>query len=518
MEKTPFLNDKQFSFLIDNYSIITSNKEELEKIRNICHHDAIIKKLEKTKEWNKSIKANKPSNAFSFESSEDSIGSRWGPFLNFSRLMSSEVTVKSKPFDDRVQFMVEQWKKLSDEDKKIYKKGKFKRRLPITAAHNPDRYLGAISEKLQECIDNYTSTYDSKFTDSKKYSSITSLSYSLDKSEFSELIYLKSLKSCITPGDSVGILAAQSIGEPSTQMTLNTFHFAGRGDMNVTLGIPRLREILMVASANIKTPSMEVPVYDSKISHGERLKEHFTRTLLWDCLHKVDIEQTLNLSYEDVKKRVWLTKVKFKLLPQQEMRQRTNTAIKLYEILYYIEAKFIYKLCQSISRKYNEISSSSLLHASSVREKSVRSLRSIREGGNGDDDDEMDRDDAEAANDVIDSGEAYGEKMLDKINDELEYVGEEEEEKELMKEEPKSSDDEDEEAKDIYTSDDEEEDNKAKLAVIQKKNEIKKIKKKTATIDNERVSRVLNISDMIESYSYDAENLQWVEVTFKVSN
>jgi hypothetical protein len=34
----------------------------------------------------------------------------------------------------------------------------------------------------------------------------------------------------------LGILAAQSVGEPSTQMTLNTFHFAGRGEMNVTLG------------------------------------------------------------------------------------------------------------------------------------------------------------------------------------------------------------------------------------------------------------------------------------------
>ena len=42
-------------------------------------------------------------------------------------------------------------------------------------------------------------------------------------------------------------------------MTLNTFHFAGRGEMNVTLGIPRLREILMVASANIKTPTLSLP-------------------------------------------------------------------------------------------------------------------------------------------------------------------------------------------------------------------------------------------------------------------
>ena len=39
----------------------------------------------------------------------------------------------------------------------------------------------------------------------------------------------------------INISYSQSIGEPSTQMTLNTFHFAGRGEMNVTLGIPRLR-------------------------------------------------------------------------------------------------------------------------------------------------------------------------------------------------------------------------------------------------------------------------------------
>ena len=45
-----------------------------------------------------------------------------------------------------------------------------------------------------------------------------------------------------------------------TQMTLNTFHMAGRGEANVTLGIPRLREILMTAAQRIKTPVMTVPL------------------------------------------------------------------------------------------------------------------------------------------------------------------------------------------------------------------------------------------------------------------
>jgi DNA-directed RNA polymerase I subunit RPA1 len=60
-------------------------------------------------------------------------------------------------------------------------------------------------------------------------------------------MHFKFQSSIVNPGEPVGVLAAQSVGEPSTQMTLNTFHFAGRGDMNVTLGIPRLREILMVS-------------------------------------------------------------------------------------------------------------------------------------------------------------------------------------------------------------------------------------------------------------------------------
>ncbi|RYP54792.1 hypothetical protein DL768_000520 [Monosporascus sp. mg162] len=61
----------------------------------------------------------------------------------------------------------------------------------------------------------------------------------------------------VNPGEMVGVLAAQSIGEPATQMTLNTFHFTGIAAKNVTLGVPRLKEILNVAS-NIKTPSMIV--------------------------------------------------------------------------------------------------------------------------------------------------------------------------------------------------------------------------------------------------------------------
>jgi DNA-directed RNA polymerase III subunit RPC1 len=51
----------------------------------------------------------------------------------------------------------------------------------------------------------------------------------------------------------VGAVGAQSIGEPGTQMTLKTFHFAGVASMNVTLGVPRIKEIIN-ASKTISTP------------------------------------------------------------------------------------------------------------------------------------------------------------------------------------------------------------------------------------------------------------------------
>jgi len=48
------------------------------------------------------------------------------------------------------------------------------------------------------------------------------------------------------PGEMVGALAAQSLGEPATQMTLNTFHFAGVSSKNVNLGVPRLKVIFLL--------------------------------------------------------------------------------------------------------------------------------------------------------------------------------------------------------------------------------------------------------------------------------
>ena len=61
----------------------------------------------------------------------------------------------------------------------------------------------------------------------------------------------------VAPGEMAGVISAQSLGQLVTQMTLNTFHQAGNSAKNVTLGVPRLNEILNVAQ-NPRTPNMTI--------------------------------------------------------------------------------------------------------------------------------------------------------------------------------------------------------------------------------------------------------------------
>ncbi len=75
----------------------------------------------------------------------------------------------------------------------------------------------------------------------------------------------------VEPGECVGIIAAESIGEPGTQMTLNTFHFAGVAEMNVTMGLPRIIEILD-GRKELKTPMMEIYL-KKPFSKGKDIRE-----------------------------------------------------------------------------------------------------------------------------------------------------------------------------------------------------------------------------------------------------
>jgi hypothetical protein len=99
----------------------------------------------------------------------------------------------------------------------------------------------------------------------------------------------KKFRMCIAnPGDSVGTIAGQSIGEPATQMTLNTFHYSGISEKNVTLGVPRLKEIVNTAK-KIKTPSLSIRPRLNIASNREAVEDLAKRL---ECIYLSDIVST----------------------------------------------------------------------------------------------------------------------------------------------------------------------------------------------------------------------------------
>lgn len=122
----------------------------------------------------------------------------------------------------------------------------------------PGTYFGSISESMMDQVNKYVNEGFQGNED-----------IGLSKKKFKSMVSVKYFNSLIHPGECVGALAAQAIGEPSTQMTLNTFHLAGHGGANVTLGIPRLREILFKGPRKVKTPMMTLKL---KVENGKEVK------------------------------------------------------------------------------------------------------------------------------------------------------------------------------------------------------------------------------------------------------
>ncbi|CRG95015.1 DNA-directed RNA polymerase 3 largest subunit, putative [Plasmodium gallinaceum] len=96
----------------------------------------------------------------------------------------------------------------------------------------------------------------------------------------------KYFKYISVPGDAVGSISAQSIGEPGTQMTLKTFHFAGVASMNVTLGVPRIKEIIN-ASSCIQTPILNIPLeVNDNYNFALMMKSKLEKTTIRDiCVY-----------------------------------------------------------------------------------------------------------------------------------------------------------------------------------------------------------------------------------------
>ena len=130
----------------------------------------------------------------------------------------------------------------------------------------------------------------------------------------------------VEAGEAVGTVAAQSVGEPGTQMTMRTFHYAGVTELNVTLGLPRLIEIVD-AREKIKTPTMDIYFTDEY-----KNDEEFVRTLANKIGKSTinDILKDFNLNYGTMEVEAVLDtkKIAEKRLDREEINAKIEKQFK----------------------------------------------------------------------------------------------------------------------------------------------------------------------------------------------
>uniref|UniRef100_A0A672TGP9 DNA-directed RNA polymerase subunit n=1 Tax=Strigops habroptila TaxID=2489341 RepID=A0A672TGP9_STRHB len=310
--KTQFLQPKQFPFIAENYEVIQKTKHLDEALARMESHQA-SQQFKAIKKW---------------RARRQNSVQREGGFLMFSQKKMASVKAQipggeiKNGRDAATLQLLKMWYELDEKKRRKYMKKTNKCPDPSLGVWRPDTYFASVSEAFEHGVEDYIDKWESENRQSYVHPVLSS-------DRLKDLLYLKWQRSLCDPGEAVGLLAAQSIGEPSTQMTLNTFHFAGRGEMNVTLGIPRLREILMVASANIKTPTMSVPVLSTKkaLKKVKQLKKKLTRVCLAEVLQKVEIEESLRVKCKQDKHRLY--KIKFHFLPHEYYREEKCVSLAL---------------------------------------------------------------------------------------------------------------------------------------------------------------------------------------------
>jgi len=154
----------------------------------------------------------------------------------------------------------------------------------------------ATKEEIEKLAKKYTKTFSPRL--------ISAVNDALHASQLSkegvETVCKKGLelydKSRVEPGQAVGIVTAQSIGEPGTQMTLRTFHTAGIAEKNVTLGLPRIIE-LVDARKKPATPAMDIYL-DKKIKASRESAISVARNILETSIRDLVIDVETDHSTE----------------------------------------------------------------------------------------------------------------------------------------------------------------------------------------------------------------------------
>ncbi|XP_059608966.1 DNA-directed RNA polymerase I subunit RPA1 [Phlebotomus argentipes] len=461
--KSQFFKTKMLSFLDDNAQII-GDKRILSEVKN---DDEMSEKLQK---YVKSIKSWEKKN-------KDGAGKRRvSPFLNFSVQLKEAQPVKNgnkvkngrRRADEKA---CRKWQAMTEEERMDYG-GKATERCPdpIVSKFLPGSCFGSVTETMLKLIREYGRENPTR------------------RKEFTEVMYLKAMQAVAPPGEPVGLLAAQSVGEPSTQMTLNTFHFAGRGEMNVTLGIPRLREILMLASKNIKTPSMDIPFkpHAKLESMAEKLRVKLGRVTVADVLESINVQSRLVLRPQ----RVWEYRLMFRFLPREAYKN--DYCVKPKQILKYMSKSFFKLMFRGIV-KLSQMKNSVIDFDEEKPKKSAQ-----REKG----DNEID--DAEPEEKTTGKSNSGEESTDDEGMDDADATDANRKNKQADQKDYDEPDDE-EEKQDADADDQEMNEEEEKKLLEGKEEELQ---------EDEEAATVIESNEFTEAYRYDKEHHLWCELVF----
>ncbi len=154
---------------------------------------------------------------------------------------------------------------------------------------------GYLYRRLASALQDLRVEYDETIRDSNNI--IIQFKYGGDGIDVSEMHKNKK----ITPGEDVGIIAAQSFGESSTQMVLNTFHLAGVAEMQVTTGLPRIIEIF---DARKRPSSPKMEIYLEKDKNNENDAKKIAEKIKEVKLDDVSSEIILNFSNKDIEIKI----------------------------------------------------------------------------------------------------------------------------------------------------------------------------------------------------------------------
>jgi DNA-directed RNA polymerase II subunit RPB1 len=202
--------------------------------------------------------------------------------------------------------------------------------------------------------------------------------------ELVQVINTKFQESIASMGESVGVIAAQSIGEPCTQMTLNTFHFAGVGSKStVVRGVPRIKEVIN-ATKDIKSPVLTVYLKQEYSADKEKASKVLnsleittikdiirSSKIYWDPMNKLGEENLTNISEDQNMLEIyqefhdytdctlddlnpWVLRLEF------DRREMLDKTLKMEDIYYNIDSHFNTK-SQKIHCVYSDDNSTNLI-------------------------------------------------------------------------------------------------------------------------------------------------------------